>query len=150
MAFREFDGETYAVDVAQEVRRQAVGRQVRSGTTNALAWQQAADALADVHGRFGSEPPIGTVLRWKRDMGGSLLDYVALRASNGRWYVTGQEAGPIAWASIVGWVGVSPCSVAVGWREIPAPEPDPSGDEAVQGWAAQFIAPSAAQDVTES
>lgn len=111
------------------------------------AWLDAGALFEDVHGRFGSEPPVGTVLRWKRPVGPG-LDYVATRAGDGRWYVTGQQSGSQDWARIVAWIGDNECHVAVSWREIPRPEPEPSGDDAVADWAAQFIPPSASSPAT--
>lgn len=36
-------------------------------------------------------PPIGTVVRFKIDHGGKYYDYAAVRAGDGKWYITGGE-----------------------------------------------------------
>jgi hypothetical protein len=112
---------------AQQIVARRSGTLVRSG----YPWEPVSD-------RFDSEPPVGTVLRWRRPVGPG-LDYVATRAGNGHWYVTGQQHGPQSWAQIVAWIGDNPAAVAIDWRDIPAPDPAPSGDDAVREWAAGFL-----------
>lgn len=91
--------------------------------------------------RFGSEPPIGTVLRWSepgRYGHGVTLTYLAVRVGNGDWYSTEAQRGQMSWAELVAQVGDNPCSVATAWTEIPAPEPKLRGDDQVAAWASQF------------
>lgn len=93
--------------------------------------------------RFGSEPPIGSVLRWEA-MGrvgrgtGQMLTYLGIRTPKGWWTTHDANYGAQTWAQMVSWIGDNPCSVATGWTEIPAPEPEPQGDDVVAAWASQF------------
>lgn len=44
-------------------------------------------------------PPIGTVVRFKIDHGGRYYDYAAVRAGDGKWYITGGDTKQgVSWA----------------------------------------------------
>jgi hypothetical protein len=81
------------------------------------------------------------VLRWSapgRYGQGVTLTYLAVRVGNGDWYSTGSSRGSMSWAQLVHVIGDKPCHVATAWTEIPAPEPEPQGDDVVAAWASQF------------
>lgn len=89
--------------------------------------------------RFPSEPPLGSVLRWTvRHPNGRELSVVGLRVPPGWYLSTNYHQGPLSWERVRELIGSFPCWVAVDWVEIPQPEPEPSGDDAVASWATQF------------
>lgn len=100
--------------------------------------------------RFGSEPPVGAVLRWMRP--GSDAWIVATHHEthgSDSWEITGDDVG-YSWTDVRDRIGDCRCDVAISWREIPAPEPTPRGDDAVRDWAASFLDPQNADAVEMS
>jgi hypothetical protein len=90
-----------------------------------LARLAEAEALAT---RFPSEPPIGAVLRFERQFArdGRSYSYVALRAPNGAWYLTGQSLDNTTptWTELRDLIGNEACEMAMSWNEIPTNEPE--------------------------
>jgi hypothetical protein len=97
--------------------------------------------------RFGlDEPPVGTVLRWTPS-GDGAHPQVAIRVSETEWMISGRSRDDTDWGTVGRRIGDAPCWVATDWREIPRPEPEPAGDEAVKDWAARFLPVSESQVV---
>lgn len=70
---------------------------------------------------YGSEPPVGTVVKFSRLLGvrttsgARWYDYAALRAGDGYWYTTGNDAGrAYAWRKLVDFVS----SASLGYTDI--------------------------------
>ena len=130
------------IDIDRMMDRMEGGRRRRP----ILPMELAVAAMSAEQGvdRFGSEPPVGTVLRWTATGtygrgSGRVLTYLALRTPNGWWDTRDNSHGSTPWAGIVRLIGDNPCDVATRWTEIPAPAPGPSGDDAVGAWASQFL-----------
>jgi hypothetical protein len=112
------------------------------------------------------EPPKGSVLRWVKQFDGnsgtmkmrtraSDLDdrvmefevqapteyvYVALRANDGRWYVSGtREHNTYDWDALVKKIGDAPCSVVSKWEEVPVPEKPREESLDPETWARQMF-----------
>lgn len=117
-------------------RIQRGGGAVRSRYhTNTPPWER--DTIGE---RFGpDEPPVGTVLRWTPSTGDT-APRVAIRISEANWTITGEGRDrETDWGTVGRKIGDAPCWVATDWREIPRPDPEPAGDEAVKDWAARFL-----------
>lgn len=126
---------------------QRAGRMLRAGVrtpTDVLdvipPWERADLA------RFGEqEPPVGTLLRWRAPDG---VVRFAFRAPEGWLAFVGTTQH--RWVDVAtAMIGDAECHVALTWREIPRPEPEPVGDEAVRDWAAQFIPESPSAPVED-
>lgn len=112
----------------------------------ALALFASQTALA---GRFGGkQPPVGTVLRWVKKFdptkpGEIVLNqndreavrftidapteyvYVAFRAPNEAWYITGNRSGARMesdWDRLLKEIGDSECQLVSDWTDVPVPE----------------------------
>lgn len=90
-----------------------------------LARLAEAEALAT---RFPAEPPIGSILRFERKFARSdvAYQYVAFRAPNGAWYLTGQSLDNMtpSWVELRDLISNEPCDMAMTWNEIPVNEPE--------------------------
>lgn len=78
------------------------------------------------HASEPEEPPRGSVLAYQRlGHGGAVLDYVSLRAGDGRWYTTGRNpAQGVDWRDL--WAAVrhqaaGPIRYATAWAELIPP-----------------------------
>jgi hypothetical protein len=75
--------------------------------------------------RFSGEPNFGTVLAFRHTFPDSTKEfgYVALRAENGRWYLTASshrdQASPMTWGALRAFIGDAPCSKVLTWEDIP-------------------------------
>jgi hypothetical protein len=115
-----------------------------------------------LQGRWGtSQPPKGSVIRWVKTfeqnagrltLSRSPLDdddevsfdvqaptvyvYVAVRANDGRWYVTGNRGrGRYDWESLIKEIGDTPCQVVSEWTEVPVPEKPREESLDPEAWA---------------
>jgi hypothetical protein len=115
-----------------------------------------------LQGRWGtSQPPKGSVIRWVKTfeqnagrltLSRSPLDdedevsfdvqaptvyvYVAIRANDGRWYVTGNRGrGRYDWESLIKEIGDTPCQVVSKWEEVPVPEKPSEESLDPEAWA---------------
>jgi hypothetical protein len=115
-----------------------------------------------LQGRWGtSQPPKGSVIRWVKTfeqnagrltLSRSPLDdddevsfdvqaptvyvYVAIRANDGRWYVTGNRGrGRYDWESLIKEIGDTPCQVVSEWTEVPVPEKPSEESLDPEAWA---------------
>lgn len=115
-----------------------------------------------LQGRWGtSQPPKGSVIRWVKTfeqnagrltLSRSPLDdedevsfdvqaptvyvYVAIRANDGRWYVTGNRGrGRYDWESLIKEIGDTPCQVVSEWTEVPVPEKPSEESLDPESWA---------------
>lgn len=77
-------------------------------------------------GRFKEgEPDIGTVLAFRKTFPASsrVFGYVALRAGNGRWYLTASstnhQSSPMSWDALQKFIGNEACSKVLTWEDIP-------------------------------
>jgi len=62
---------------------------------------QVAERMAEIkrlEDTFGAEPAEGAMLRVFRDISGRTYTYAAIRADNGRWYLTGRQYGDRGWS----------------------------------------------------
>jgi hypothetical protein len=138
----------------------------------ALALFANQTALA---GRFGGkQPPVGTVLRWvkkydARKPGEIVLNqedresvrftieapteyvYVAFRAPNEAWYVTGSKGGRMEtdWDKLLKDIGDSDCQLVSEWVSVPVPEKP--AEEAMDpvAWAALMFGPKTKEAAPE-
>jgi hypothetical protein len=76
--------------------------------------------------RFSEEPEIGTVLAFRHTFPDEtkVYGYAALRAQNGRWYLTTSSAhyehtSPMTWGALRAFIGEGACSKALTWEDIP-------------------------------
>lgn len=77
--------------------------------------------------RWQGEPNIGTVLAFRKSFpdGESSTEYgyVALRAGNGKWYLTASrsnpDSSPKSWPALRAFIGNNPCSRVATWEDIP-------------------------------
>lgn len=77
-------------------------------------------AVTDPVSRFHSEPPVGSVLSYTVTFSdGRSYTYVAYKAPDSRWYLTGKSTFPFSWCSVEEKIGNNPCHVVSGWIEIP-------------------------------
>jgi hypothetical protein len=133
--------------IARRNARQAM----REGRVTVEVPPYAAVSVPEWAPRWGEgAPPVGTVLRWTPLDG--TATYVAVCTADDEWETTNpsnQGRGANSFAVVARTIANSPCSVAVDWREIPTVAARPAGDEAVKDWAAQFLAPQAAQPTVE-
>lgn len=89
-----------------------------------LALYQAAHEAEVRLARFGTEPPEGSVVRFKKQYrdGGVRYGYAAIH-KRGRWFITqgSRVGGPrpgMSWAQLVEFVGDSKLKLATGWKEL--------------------------------
>lgn len=72
-----------------------------------------------------TQPAIGTVLRFDHEYpvansyGNKIYTYVALRATDGMWYLTGQITRSMDYASLTQMIGNASCEIVTGWSEVP-------------------------------
>jgi hypothetical protein len=140
----EWDADTVSATGAKGLRH----RRARTGDsvpavldhvdTQRLLEAFATGALAGLltesaPGRFQTEPPTGSVLKWVKTLGSRNREYtyVALRAGR-RWYLTGSTSHGITFADLVEEIGDSPCDLATDWAKIP--EPSPSENTSPAQW----------------
>jgi ABC-type uncharacterized transport system YnjBCD substrate-binding protein len=73
--------------------------------------------------RWKAEPEVGTVLAFKKIFSGKTYGYVALRAGNGKWYLTAasdnHDSSPKSWPALRAFIGANPCSKVLTWEDIP-------------------------------
>lgn len=75
--------------------------------------------------RFPAQPPEGSILKFERTFGHPgtrVYTYVAFRAPNGDWYLTGEESTSTSWDTLQATIGNSKCEIATGFAEIPLAE----------------------------
>lgn len=124
---------------------QRAGRMLRAGLRTPTDFLQVPPWERASLARFGEqEPPVGTVLRWV-EQNAAATTRVAVRISETAWTDSVGEVSD--WHTLARKIGDAPCHVALSWREIPRPEPEPAGDEAVRDWAAQFIPESPSSEI---
>jgi hypothetical protein len=126
-------------------------------------------------GRWSSgEPPKGSVLRWvqtftdrnvaRMTLNRSPLDeeedafsfevsapteyiYVAIRANDGRWYVSGtREHKTYSWDALVKKIDDAPCQVVSKWEEVPVPQKPREESLDPETWARQMFGPKPVTD----
>lgn len=123
---------------------QRAGRMLRAGLRTPTDFLQVPPWERADLARFGEqEPPVGTLLRWR---GRDDVVRFAFHAPEGWLAFVGTTQH--RWTDVASaMIGDSECHVALSWREIPRPEPEPTGDEAVRDWAAQFIPESPSSEI---
>lgn len=132
--------------------------QRKADVVKALSAFAGLQALMD---RFqGTEPPIGTVLRWVKKFDGGTGElvmeratkdafgdtlrfnverpseyvFVAFRAPNGQWYTTSQRGKDVSeWSAVLKNIGDSECQLVSDWVDVPVPEtPDMAAVDPVE------------------
>jgi hypothetical protein len=141
-----------------EVRGRSAMSEAREELRAALLKYADVESLL---GRFGGkQPPVGSVLRWtKRFEAGSgelrlkqkaafgedvvfeaiaptEYVYIALRTSDGWWYVTGTRGRERQdWDTLVKQIGDAPAQLVSKWEEVPVPEKPSEESLDPESWA---------------
>lgn len=102
--------------------------------------QQLVKSLSTVaarYRRFPAEPPVGTTLRFEHTLDGSekTIVYVAFRAPNKKWYVTGLRQNIATWDELLVLLGNGKCEIVTGWMEVPQAEESDAGPSDPVEWA---------------
>jgi hypothetical protein len=146
----EFDGPAPWDLIDEPTPRGSIARRnarqaMREGRVTVEVPPYAAVSVPEWAPRWGEgAPPVGTILRWTSDAFQDGLTYVAIYTGDDTWNMSGSRDAK-TFDGIARLIANSPCDVAVDWRTIPTVEARPAGDDAVKDWAAQFLAPQAAQ-----
>lgn len=127
-------------------------------------------------GRFGGkQPPVGSVLRWTKvfPLGSAELRlkqragfgedvvfeanspteyvYVAIRAGDDRWYVTGtQGRESYEWDALVRKVGDAPAQLVSEWTEVPVPAKPREESMQPEAWARLMFGEKTVEGSTSS
>lgn len=127
-------------------------------------------------GRFGGkQPPVGSVLRWTKtfEQGGGQVRltrtdplsedvvfdvaqpteyvYVAVRANDGLWYVTGNRGREsYEWDALVRKVGDAPAQLVSEWTEVPVPQKPREESMEPEAWARLMFGEKTVEGSTSS
>lgn len=121
------------------------GRRLTDDDVNVISQLDAALAsYLTMSSRWPAQPPVGSILRWERRFSSNpeahAYTYVALRATDDQWYVTGRSKQSVTdWPGVQQLISNNPCWIVTEYKEIPRhQDPIENIDNPRDWWTAAY------------